>query len=36
MYSWQRFGDNKIGKIALSALGLALVACLVYSAATEV
>ncbi len=36
MYSWQRFGDNKMGKIALSALGLALVACLVYSAATEV
>jgi len=36
MSSWQRFGENKMGKIALSALGLALVACLVYSAATEV
>jgi len=32
----QRFGENKMGKMALAALGMTLVACLVYSAATEV
>ena len=31
----QRFGENKVGKIALGVLGMTLVACLVYSAATE-
>ena len=31
----QRFGENKVGKIAMGVLGVALVACLVYSAATE-
>ena len=31
----QRFGENKIGKVALAVLGMTLVACLVFSAATE-
>ena len=31
----QRFGENKVGKIAMGVLGMTLVACLVYSAATE-
>ena len=31
----QRFGENKVGKIAMGVLGVTLVACLVYSAATE-
>jgi len=32
----QRFGENKMGKMALAALGMTLIACLVFSAATEV
>ena len=32
----QRFGENKLGKMALAALGMTLVVCLVFSAATEV
>jgi len=31
----QRFGENKMGQMAMAVLGLTLVACLVYSAATE-
>ena len=31
----QRCGENKVGKIAMGVLGMTLVACLVYSAATE-
>jgi hypothetical protein len=31
----QRFGENKVGKIAMGVLGMTLLACLVYSAATE-
>jgi len=33
--SRQRFGENKMGKMAMAALGMTLVACLVFSAATE-
>merc|ERR1719409_2437555 len=31
----KRFGENRMGQMALAALGLTMVACLVYSAATE-
>ena len=31
----QRFGENKVGKIVMGVLGMTLLACLVYSAATE-